>query len=153
MSSTGSPTQTIDVAARSGERRVVIATLLIVPLAILQLDFPGPILAAAIVLAIVALVGSFRAIHWIGDARRLTRVVCRSDGGWLLYEADGRVTETDLTNATRFSTHALWLCWAGRRLSPLLLLPGDIPATDFRRLRTRLRVAPLRDPEPIEDVV
>jgi hypothetical protein len=153
MSSTGSPTLTVDVAARHGERRIVLATLLIAPLAVLQLELRGLVLAVVLILALTAIVGGFRAINWLGDARRLTRIVCQSDGSWLLYEAGGRVTETDLTNATRFSTHALWLCWSGRRLRPLLLLRGDLPAADFRRLRVRLRVAPFRDPEPIEDVL
>jgi len=142
MSSPGLPTLTIDVAARRGERGIVVATLLIVPVAISQWSLPPAVLAAGGAFAFVAMVAGFAAIGWTGGGRRLARIVCQSDGRWVLCEAGGRVIEAELSSGSRISPRALWLSWNVRRHRPLLLLPGDIPDADFRRLIVRLRVAP-----------
>lgn len=144
MSSPGLPTLTIDVSARRGERRIVVATLLIVPFALWQWSLPDAAVAIAGALFVVAIACGFVAAGWVVGRRRLARIVCQADGRWALYEASGRVIDAELTAATRTSSHAVWLCWTERRFAPLLLLRGDIPNDEFRRLLVRLRVAPSR---------
>jgi hypothetical protein len=143
MSSPGLPTLTLDVAARRGERAVVATTLLILSLAIYQWSLPAPVLVIAGAGACVATIAGFAMLGWLAGHRRLARIVCGPDGRWTLCEAGGTVTESALSNASRVSTRALWLCWTARSGKPLLLVRGDIPDVDFRRLVVRLRVAGL----------
>lgn len=143
MSSPGSPHLPIDVAARRGERRIVIAALLTVPFAISQWDLPGAALASIGALVEAAIAYGLHTLGWLGGGSRIVRIVSRADGRWSLCDASGRVVDTDLTAASRISPHALWLRWdADRR--PLLLMRGDIPDAELRRLLVRLRVAPFR---------
>lgn len=152
MSSTGSPTLAIDVSARRGEHCIVLAATLVVPGVLLLLDGPLAIrLSAAVIVTGLVLLG-FRYVGWTGS-QRVTRIVCRPEGDWSLYAANGQVIQTELAASSRLSTHALWLTWNERRLRPLLLLAGDISPTDFRRLRVRLHVAPFREPDAIEEMV
>ena len=139
MSSPGLPTLTIDVAARRTERRLVVATLLIVPFAMWQSGLPS---AGVLVTFVIAC--GFVALGWVGGRSRIARIVCRPDGRWSLCEASGRVIDADLSMASRASPHAVWLRWHASRRA-LLLVRGDIPDNEFRRLLVRLRVAPFPD--------
>jgi hypothetical protein len=147
MSSPGLPLLPIDVAARRGERCVALATLLMVSLAIGHWDLPGVARAGGAAVVVLAMAYGFAALGWIGGQRRLARIVCRPDGRWALCEAGGRVVDAELTDASRISPSAVWLCWNVRRFRPLLLVRGDIPDTDFRRLLVRLHVAPFGSQE------
>jgi hypothetical protein len=148
MSSPGSPTLTIDIAARRGERCVAAATLAMFAIALLSWNLASPRLAVAGAAFAIATLGGFLFLGWIGGGRRLTRVTCQPDGRWVLHEANGRTTAAELASASRISSRALWLCWCGRTLKPLLLLRSDLPPADFRRLLVRLRVAPFPRDEP-----
>lgn len=150
MSSTGLPTLTIDIAERRGERRIVAATLLLVPAALLAIDLPPAAYSLVAILLVVCFMAGFAAIGWIAGSRRLSRIVCQPDGRWLLVEADGRTTQAELCPSSRISALALWLRWSGRGLRPLLLLADDIGPDAYRRLLVRLRLAPFprKDDEP-----
>lgn len=139
MSSSALPTLVIDLTARRGERRVALAGCVLAVCSALQWNLPpgGGILVAACVLFTVAM--GFRQTGWFGGRHRLVRIACRSDGGWVLWDAGGRAIHTQLSAASRVSAHALWLRWQAENGPPLLILPGDIPATHFRRLVVRLR--------------
>jgi hypothetical protein len=151
MSSSGLPTLSIDVAARRGERIVAAALVLSVPVAILPAGLPL-YAAAVLAVALVLLLGAgFARLGWIGGRRRLTRIVCRPDGRWVLWEQGGRTLEAMLTSASRVSPHMLWLKWQPRR-GPLLLFSTDLSSTDFRRLSVRLRLAGHREKEDDADV-
>ena len=74
----------------------------------------------------------------------MSRIVWRGDGHWALTFHNGRQVEAILEAGARMSPIAIWLRWgltgpAPRRRS-LLLIPGDVPDGDFRRLLVRLRL-------------
>jgi hypothetical protein len=142
MSSTGFPTLTIDVTARRGERFVAASVLLLVLAAVFQLQRPVATLALIAACAFISIGGGFLMLGWIAGDRRIARIVCQPDGGWVLCGTDGRAMERELAGTSRVSSHAVWLQWQGVSSPPLLLLPGDIPAADFRRLVVRLRLMP-----------
>jgi hypothetical protein len=142
MSSPGLPLLPIDVAARRGERCVTFAALLMVSLAIAHWDLPAAVRAGVAAVVVLGVAYGFAVLGWLGGQRGLARIVCRPDGRWVLCETGGRVIDAELTDASRISPGAVWLCWNVRRFRPLLLVRGDIPDTDFRRLLVRLRVAP-----------
>jgi hypothetical protein len=140
MSSTGLPTLTIDVTTRRGERFIAGVVLLLVITAVLQLQHPVATLALIAACALMSVAGGCMMLGWIGGDRRIARIVCQPDGRWVLCEASGRTVEHQLSGASRASNHAVWLQWQGTISRPLLLLSGDIPAADFRRLVMRLRL-------------
>jgi hypothetical protein len=153
MSSPGLPTLTIDVAARRGEHRVVYASLALVSFAFWQWDLPLLILAGVAASGLIVMVAGYRALGWLNGGARLARIVCQADGGWVLYEATGRAMPARLSPQCRISPHALWLRWDARGRRPLLLLPGDVPDDDFRRLLVRLRMASLQPRDEHETVL
>jgi hypothetical protein len=140
MSSTACPTLTIDVSARRGERILVCVVLLLVLFALTRLQIDGGRLAIAVCCALISIVGGFSLFGWLGGERRLSRVSCQSDGRWILSKASGKTVEGELASTSRVTTHAVWLRWRETNAPALLLLPGDIPASDFRRLVVRLRL-------------
>lgn len=150
MSSTGLPTLTIDVADRRGERRIAVGTLAIAPLAISFCDLPAAEAVLAALVFVASLAFTFRYIGWIDGRERLARIICQSNGCWLLQEASGRTIEAELSPSSRVSARALWLRFKGRALQPTLLFAGDIGADEYRRLLVRLRLAPFppRDEHP-----
>jgi hypothetical protein len=143
MSSTAFPTLTIDVSARRAERILVCVVLVLVLLALSRLQVDGARLAITISSALISIVGGFALLGWLGGKRRLTRIACQTDGRWALCDATGRTIERELASTSRVMSHALWLRWRGTRAPALMLLPGDIPADDFRRLVVRLRLMPM----------
>jgi hypothetical protein len=141
MSSPGFPTLNLDVSARRAER-LIATSILVITVAGLSLLQQSLASVAIVVLCAAVSVGfGFRTIGWIGGPRRLARIVCQADGHWLLCDADGRTSEAMLSGASRITPFAMWLAWTGRAGRPLLLLPGDVAASDFRRLVVRLRLS------------
>ncbi|MBB6091794.1 hypothetical protein HNQ60_000640 [Povalibacter uvarum] len=146
MSSHGSPTLASDLRTRRAESAC--AALLIAlgssaPALIGPLATTGLKITCAVALAAVLAV-AFRRAGWLGGGGALTRMVWRGDGGWTLTFRSGRQVEAALDGSTRMSPAAIWLHWAldgaGPRTRSLLLIPGDLPETDFRRLLVRLRL-------------
>lgn len=108
--------------------------------------------AGALVSGLGVAWGFYRA-GWLGGHSSIHRMIWSGDGVWLLALRDGRQCEGRLRSDTRMSPAAIWLRWtiepaplvdapmAGTaRSRTLLLVPGDLPAGDFRRLLVRLRV-------------
>jgi hypothetical protein len=144
MSSPDFPTLHLDVSARRAERALAIAVLtlaLLATLLLLQQSFAT--FAIAALCGTLAMASSFRLLGWLGGERRLTRLACQPDGQWVLSDAGGRRIECELKASSRITSRALWLEWAERAGPPLLLLAGDVPPADFRRLVVRLRLGRL----------
>jgi hypothetical protein len=144
MSSPDFPTLHLDVSARRAERALAVAVLTLAALAtflLFQQSFAT--IATAALCGTLAIGFAFRLLGWLGGPRRLTRVVCQPDGQWVLSDTSGRRIECELKPSSRITTRALWLEWTGRLGPPLLLMAGDLPAADFRRLVMRLRLGRL----------
>lgn len=106
-----------------------------------QLPLPVAALAAVGPCAIALVALGFRHIGWFGGPDSLAWIVCQPDGRWALSDAAGRTVEAQLAAGSRVTACALWLEWQGRPGRPLLLLPGDVPTPDFRRLVVRLQLS------------
>jgi hypothetical protein len=144
MSSPDFPTLHLDVSARRTERALALVVLSLAVLATFLLFQQSFVRIAVAALCSTLAIGiAFRLLGWLGGARQLTRVVCQPDGQWVLSDAGGRRIECELKSSSRITGSALWLEWTGRTGPPLLLLNGDVPAADFRRLVVRLRLARL----------
>jgi hypothetical protein len=146
MSSHGSPTLAFDLRTRRSER---VCAILLIALAAVAPALAGPILDPGLRLpCAIALSGvltaAFRWSGWLGGGKSLDGMVWRGDGVWLLTFQDGRQAEATLEGSTRMSPAAVWLRWKFEGLRPrwrsLLLIPGDLPEADFRRLLVRLRL-------------
>jgi hypothetical protein len=146
MSSHGSPTLASDLRTRRAEPAC--AALLIV-LGSLAPALIGPIAGtgfkvSCIVVLAAVLAAAFRRAGWLGGGGSLARMVWRGDGSWTLTFRSGRQAEATLDGSTRMSPVAIWLNWelggARPRKRSLLLIPGDLPESDFRRLLVRLRL-------------
>jgi hypothetical protein len=151
MSSPGLPALTLDIAARRGERLVALVGLTLAVCAIFLTDVPFSMQLALAVPLTALLAVQFAAIGWLGGKRRIARVVCQQSGHWVLYEAGGRQFHADLSAATRVTKQVVWLCWSGREWRPLLLLAGDLPPQEYRRLFVRLRLAPFPHSDEAHD--
>lgn len=140
MSSPGSPTINLDVRARRAER-VIVGSALAATLFGLSFSNESIVsVAFAAACLLTSVLGLFYTVGWLGGPRRLTRIVWRAEGGWLLCDASGMTHECELSGASRATPYATWLCWVGHRTRPLLLVSGDVPDADFRRLVVRLRL-------------
>ena len=146
MSLHGSPTLAFDLRTRRGER--LCAALIIVlgslaPALAGSIASPAVRIASTVVLAVVLTAGFWRA-GWLGGSGALSRMVWREDGRWVLTFLDGRQAEATLAGGARMSPTAIWLQWTvaneGPRKRSLLLVDGDLPDIDFRRLLVRLRL-------------
>lgn len=146
MSSHGSPTLVSDLRARCGEPA---CALLLIVLGSLSPTLVGPFASVGLKLGCVvvlaaALTAAFRSAGWLGGAGSVTRLLWRGDGVWILTFQSGRQVEATLESGTRMSPAAIWLRWKlagpGPRRRSLLLIPGDVPEADFRRLLVRLRL-------------
>lgn len=158
MSSNGLPTLTIDLRRRRAEQAGAMLLSLLGGMApLLMGSFVGwPLRIAGSLLLALCICGCFRAAGWLGGSAALARMTWAGDGVWALVFADGREYSGQLRSDTRMSPAAIWLRWdlllppspvlesqasrRGPRSRALLLIPGDIPADDFRRLLVRLRV-------------
>jgi len=149
MSSPDFPTLNLDVRTRRAERAVAGFTFIssVASLGLLQ---QPPITVAAVMMCAAMGIGlGFRAIGWIGGARRLTRISWQPDGTWLLSDAAGRTIEARLSGASRVTPSVLWLRWSGRAGTPLLLARGDVSSDEFRRLVVRLRLSDRLSPKVV----
>jgi hypothetical protein len=151
MSSPGLPALTLDIAARRGERLVVLAVVVLAASAIFVTDAPVIVRSTLAALLAVALAAQFAAMGWLSGPRRIARIVCQQSGHWVLYQANGREIHAELSVASRISKQALWLCWSGRGWRPLLLFARDVSSHDYRRLLVRLRLAPFPHREEAHD--
>lgn len=157
MSSHGSPTLVLELRQARSQRAVALCFLILVGLAPFLAFRPlNPLLVIPADLAVLAaLTITFRMAGWLGGIRSLSRVIWRSDGVWRLVDASGGEIEGRLLPTSRMSPVAIWLQWTREPASPtdvrprfrswsrgrtLLLLPSDLPDTDFRRLLVRLRL-------------
>jgi hypothetical protein len=150
MSSAGLPRLDIDVRERRGERWAALigsALVLFLPwllLPWLAVSAPGtahlmiPALLG-VVLAAVSIAAFYRA-GWLAGARRVERVIWDREGNWMLQDAAGRMRETHLRADTRIGPGCLWLRWQLTSPHTMLLIAGDIPADQLRRLSVRLRI-------------
>lgn len=139
MSSPALPTLNLDVDARRADRRLALAILIATPIALTLLQQSIPVLVIATVVTTLTLAAGFRRAGWLGGATRIVGIACRSDGQWVLRDAGGRRSERSLSGGTRVTPFAIWLRWYDNPRS-VLLVSGDIPAADFRRLVVRLRL-------------
>ena len=129
----------IEVRGRRAERRLaVIVTLAGGALPWLVLD-AGPSVAAGMLLAL-GLAAGFHRAGWLGGARRIERMVWASDGLWLLIDAAGHGREASLAADTRVGLGCVWLRWQVPGANSMLLLAGDVPPGQLRRLLVRLRM-------------
>lgn len=118
--------------------------LLAVAAAVLLLALPPASTALFLALAVLIVTAGLWRQGWLGGARRLIRVSWSSAGDWRL--ADGRNDDipASLSEDSRIGGSWLWLRWhthGGRReLRSMLLLKGDLPPVELRRLVVRLRL-------------
>ena len=141
MSSHGLPTLFLDVCGRRADRAVAVFMLVLAIVVSIQLPLPVATLAVIVPGVALALGLGFLFIGWLGGPGRLARIACQPDGRWMLSDGAGRTVEAELAPGSRVTPFALWLEWKGRPGRPLLLLSGDVAATDFRRLVVRLRLS------------
>jgi hypothetical protein len=152
MSSPDFPTLHLDVSARRVEPALALAVLILALLAtFLLFRQSSATFAIAALCGTLVVGGALRLFGWLGGARRLTQIVCQPDGYWVLSDAGGRRIECELKPSSRITAQALWLEWTSRAAPPLLLLPGDVPPADFRRLVVRLRLGCLSPKAAIHD--
>lgn len=140
-------TLTIDVRARRAERLLAVLGLLGVVAAGVLLFPPASWPAAALFILVTAVVVTGLWLNgWLGGARQLARIALLPDGQWQLRDARHTDVIAKLRADSRVSAHWLWLRWnaesAWPRRSSILLVRGDIPAGDLRRLIVRLRLDP-----------
>ncbi|HEY4365929.1 MAG TPA: hypothetical protein VGN07_01740 [Steroidobacteraceae bacterium] len=108
--------------------------------------------AISLFAAAIAFVGFNRA-GWLGQQRRIRRLVWQADGRWFLSDTDRRQTEVTLRGDSRIGAGYAWLRWdtvSSNRIPPrriggavirtLLLVSGDVSRPELRRLLTRLRI-------------
>lgn len=137
---------TIDVRGRRTERLLGIVALVAVAVASALLPWSTPLQAAVFAAgaAAVVLLGLWRQ-GWLGGEHRLTTLSWLPDGRWLLADARHPSMPADLLGGSRVGSRWLWLRWNvtdSRRsyCRSMLLVHGDIPALDLRRLVVRLRL-------------
>ena len=155
MSSPGSPTLELDVAARRTEKRVAWFAIVAAAAAPCLIGASWQIVLLSIVAAAACRQG-FQHAGWLGGAQSLRHITWRPEGHWLLKDVQGREFEATLRADSRLLARLVWLRWnaadqvrdgrtpgivRGGTRSMLLSL-GDIPEPQLRRLRVRLRLAP-----------
>ena len=135
----------LDVRARRAERLLCALALLgVVAAAALSLPSLSFVSSALFIFVTAALVAGLWLNGWLGGARRLAQIAWLPDGRWQL--RDGRHTDVtaQLRADSRIGSRWLWLRWnadsAWPRRPSMLLVHGDLPAADLRRLLVRLRL-------------
>ncbi len=161
MSSQGSPTLDLDVRARRTERRIAVTATLAAVVAPLLLQIDWRLSAAAALVCAFTVGCGFWSAGWLPAVQpaghRLCRLVWLADGRWLLTNERGDQFETSLLDDTRLGFGCAWLRWTTHldQIAPgrtdrngmrhryaMLLGPGDLRASDLRRLQVRLAVDP-----------
>jgi len=141
-----SPRLDIDVRQRRAERWIaVISTSLAPALPWLLLDslagvrWASAAASAGLLIALILGAGFHRA-GWLAGSRRIARMVWSADGFWVLIDTAGRAREACLAADTRIGPGCVWLRWQTPDSHSMLLLPGDAPPDQLRRLLVRLRI-------------
>ena len=145
MSLPSSAILTIDVRARRAERVLgVLASLGLAGAGMLL--FPSfSYLSVAAFILVTAAAGAGLWLHgWLGGARRLARIARLPDGRWQLRDVRHTDVIAQLRADSRVGARWLWLRWnaesAWPRRPSMLLVHGDLPTADLRRLIVRLRL-------------
>jgi hypothetical protein len=158
MSSPGLPTLDLEVASRRTEKRVALLAICLAAAAPWLMDPGWEMLLPGMGASGLCWLG-FQRAGWLDGKRRIGRVSWRTEGHWLLTDAQGREFEATLRPDTRVAAGLVWLRWnavdaRGRhalrilrgRARSMLLTSGDIPQPQLRRLCVRLRLARGGDP-------
>lgn len=135
----------IDVRARRAERVLGVLALLGLAGAGMLLLPSFSFLSAVVFIFVTALVIAGLWLHgWLGGARRWARIAWLPDGRWQLRDARHTDVIAELRADSRIGARWLWLRWnagsAWRCPPSMLLVHGDIPSADLRRLNVRLRL-------------
>jgi hypothetical protein len=97
-----------------------------------------------------------RTSGWLAGRDSIQRIAWEPDGRWFLSTAQ-RTWEAELDRDTRISSAVLLLRWrttdSRPRSTSVLLLPGDLPRGEFRRLVVRLRIEGARRPVTAESLL
>jgi hypothetical protein len=100
--------------------------------------------AAAFIFVTAAVITGLWLQGWLGGARRWARIAWLPDGRWQLRDARHTDVIAELRADSRIGARWLWLRWnaesAWRSRPSMLLVHGDIPTADLRRLIVRLRL-------------
>jgi hypothetical protein len=146
MSSTSSPTLTLDVRSRHTERAAACCAIVAGASAPALVGGIGPLPVTALgaCLGLLLWLG-FRRLGWLGAKNRLIRLAWRADGSWLLTDGSHRAVETRLRGDARVGRNWVWLRWDTTaptllRLRTMLLTRADLGAPELRRLIVRLRL-------------
>lgn len=144
-SATLNRTLTIDVRARRAERLLgVLAAFGLVAAGVLLFPSLSFLSAAFFILVTAAVTAGLWSHGWLGGARRLARIAWLPDGRWQLRDARHTAVIAQLRADSRVGAHWLWLRWnaesAWPRRPSMLLIHGDLPTAQMRRLRVRLRL-------------
>ena len=136
---------TIDVRARRAERVICAFALLGLAGAAVLLFPPISFVSSALFIFVTAAVVAGLWLHgWLGGARRLARIAWLPDGRWQLRDARHTDVFAQLRADSRIGARWLWLRWnaesAWPRQPSMLLIHGDLPTADLRRLIVRLRL-------------
>ena len=102
-------------------------------------------LSAAFFVVVTAAVVTGLWLHgWLGGARRLAWIARLPNGEWRLRDARHTDITAELRGDSRVGERWLWLRWNAESAWPtrpsMLLVHGDLPAADLRRLIVRLRL-------------
>jgi hypothetical protein len=138
-------TLTIDVRARRAERLLGMVALTGVAMtAVLLLSVSMMLAFAVLVLGLGATAFGLRSQGWLGGAGGLTSISWLADGRWLLSDGCHTNQPAELRGDSRVGSRWVWLRWqllsSPSKSRSMLLLDGDIPAADLRRLIVRLRL-------------
>lgn len=141
MSLPGSPRLDLDVRLRRAERWIAVSALALA-LCLPALWLSTPLAFAGGVPLALLLAAGFHRAGWLAGDRRIARMVWSSEGEWLLLDSAGRAHTAELCADTRIGPSALWLRWQSPTAATrsMLLLPGDMPRHQLRRLSVRLRI-------------
>jgi hypothetical protein len=140
---------TIDVRGRRSERRLVAFALLALAIATTLLaqsmDETGLAARLFFVVAALLVLAGLQWHGWLGGVRRLTAVSWMADGTWRLADAEGKNFPATLSSESRAGSRWLWLRWHTEDVHvpkhrSMLLVEGDLNASDLRRLGVRLRL-------------
>jgi hypothetical protein len=136
----------IDVRARRAERLLGVLGLCgVVGAGVLLYPPVSTLVASFFIVVTAAVIAGLWLQGWLGGVRRLARIAWLPDGQWQLRDARHTDVVAELRGDSRVGAHWLWLRWnadsAWRRRQPsMLLIRGDIPDGDLRRLIVRLRL-------------
>jgi hypothetical protein len=100
--------------------------------------------AASCAVVTAAVIAGLWLHGWLGGARRWARIAWMPDGRWQLRDARHTDVIAELRSDSRVGARWVWLRWnaesAWARRPSMLLVHGDIPTADLRRLLVWLRL-------------